>query len=296
MGSISVYDQVTTHYGKAAKEDYGDGSYGARVAAEFGYSKEELDSVPQESNLGLSCGNPFAIARIQEGEVVVDLGSGAGFDVFQAAKKVGATGRAIGIDSSDDMLARAEQIKAKLGLGESVQFVKSGITKMSLEASSADCIISNCVVNLVPEEDKHLVFQEMARVLKSGGRVAISDILAKGEMPEEVKNSMALYVGCIAGASLVENYERWLREAGFRDILIVDAKSDLNVYRHSDGTNAGCCAPPEPAAKEEKKVGCCGSSSAKKASVPAQAETVKDFDDVDFNQFAGSFKIYAIKP
>ncbi|KAK4628740.1 Arsenite methyltransferase [Fulvia fulva] len=292
MGSTTIYDQVTTHYGKAAKEDYGDGSYGARVAAEFGYSQEELDSVPQESNLGLSCGNPLAIAGIREGEVVVDLGSGAGFDVFQVAKKVGLKGKAIGIDSSDNMLARANQIKTKLSHGDNVQFVKSGITDISLEDSSADCIISNCVVNLVPEEDKHLVFTEMARVLKPGGRVAISDILAKGPLPEEVKNSMALYVGCIAGASQVESYEKWLREAAFKDVLIVDSKSDLNVYRHSDGTNAGCCAPPEPA-KEEKKGGCCGP---KKTSVPAQAKTVEDFGDVDFNQFAGSFKIYAIKP
>ena len=220
MGSLSVYDQVTTHYGKAAKEDYGDGSYGARVAAEFGYSKEELDSVPQESNLGLSCGNPFAIAKVKEGETVIDLGSGAGFDVFQAAKKVGKMGKAIGVDSSEDMLARANQIKSKLGLGDEVQFVKSGITDLALEDGSADCIISNCVVNLVPEEDKHLVFKEMARVLKPGGRVAVSDILAKGPMPEEVKSSVALYVGCIAGASQVESYERWLKEAGFRDVSL----------------------------------------------------------------------------
>ncbi|KAK4499091.1 hypothetical protein PRZ48_009603 [Zasmidium cellare] len=295
MASADVYSKVQAHYGTAAK-DVGNASYGERVAKEFGYSKEELDSVPQDANLGLSCGNPLALANIREGETVVDLGSGAGFDVFQAAKKVGSSGKVIGIDMNEDMLSRANQIKSKLN-ATNVEFVNSRITELALPDSSVDCIISNCVVNLVPEEDKHLVFKEMFRTLKPGGRVAVSDILAKKELPSEIKDSMALYVGCIAGASQVGAYEKYAKEAGFGDILIVDAKSDLNVYRHDDGTNAGCCAPPPAAEKtngcssSEKASGCCGPSKSK----PAQAATVANFENVDFNEFAGSFKIYAVK-
>lgn len=220
---------------------------------------------------------------------MIDLGSGAGFDVFLAASRVGPTGRSIGIDFNDDMLSRANSLKASRGFSDSqVSFIKGAITSLPLEDGIADCIISNCVINLVPEVEKPLVFKEMHRVLKSGGRVAVSDILAKKPLPEKLRNDIAMYVGCIAGASEKQQYETWLKEAGFEQVLIQDTGADINVYLDTDeeGNRGGCCAPPgtvkEAATggccappgtavkKEEKKASCC-----KPAVAPAAAEEPK---------------------
>jgi arsenite methyltransferase len=215
MNTKQIYEKVQQHYGTAAKGT--SGTYGEMIAKAFGYSEEELTHIPKDANLGLSCGNPVALANLKEGETVIDLGSGAGFDVFLASKKVGGTGQAIGVDMNDDMLARANRNKEKAGEAASnVSFVKSVITSIELSDKIADCIISNCVVNLVPEEEKQLVFNEMYRLLKPGGRVAISDILLRQEMPPGMKESMALYVGCIAGASRVEQYKEYMQIAGFK--------------------------------------------------------------------------------
>jgi len=148
----------------------------------------------------------------------VDLGSGAGFDVFMAARKVGDTGMAIGIDMSKDMLARARLNASKSSI-TNVRFVESKITHIDLPSYASNCVISNCVINLVPEQDKHLVFKEIFRILKPGGRVAVSDILAKKAFPDDMRASIALYVGCISGASMVKEYERYLRDAGFEGNL-----------------------------------------------------------------------------
>ncbi|KAJ4600711.1 hypothetical protein HRR85_009131 [Exophiala dermatitidis] len=212
MDESQIYEKVQEAYSAAVK---GNGSdYGRKVAAAFGYSEQELASIPEGANLGLSCGNPLALAKLREGEIVVDLGSGAGFDVFLAAKKVGAQGKAIGVDMNKDMLERAERNKER-AQSNNISFVESRITKVALPDAIADCIISNCVVNLVPEGEKQLVFNEMFRLLKTGGRVAISDILTRKELSQELKRDMALYVGCIAGASQVKQYEQYLRAAGF---------------------------------------------------------------------------------
>lgn len=144
---------------------------------------------------------------------MVDLGSGAGIDVFLSSKNIGPTGRAIGVDNNKDMLAKAESNKAKMGI-LNVEFVESPITKMVLQDAIADCVISNCVINLVPEAEKHIVFEEIFRILKPGGRAAISDILAKKPLPEVLRSDVAKYVGCIAGAALVEQYEKYLMDAG----------------------------------------------------------------------------------
>ncbi|EEH39242.2 SAM-dependent methyltransferase UbiE/COQ5 family protein [Paracoccidioides lutzii Pb01] len=278
MSESQVYDQVQKHYSSAAKTN--DENYGRDVAAAFGYSKEELASIPQDANLGLSCGNPLALAQLREGETVIDLGSGAGIDVFLASKNVSRNGK--------DMLARANLNKERTG-ATNVTFVESQITSIALPDGISDCIISNCVVNLVPEPDKQLVFNEMARLLKSGGRVAISDILAKKELTPELKQSIALYVGCIAGASKVGDYEKYLKEAGFSDILIVDAKNDLNVYTSALGNpesaSGGCCGEVR---KPEPSTSCCSGAPKEERRSAVCSETFKaDFKNIDFNEWAG---------
>jgi SAM-dependent methyltransferase len=214
MDPQTIYTAVNSRYSNAALTPARTSS--STIAHTFGYTSDELTSIPSDSNLGLSCGNPLALAALSPGETVIDLGSGAGFDVFLAAKRVGPTGKAIGVDMNDAMLARANANLEKLGAeGANISFVKSTITDIALADGVAHCIISNCVVNLVPESEKPLVFREIFRLLKSGGRVAISDILAKRPLPEEMKRSMALYVGCIAGAAEVGEYDTYLRDAGF---------------------------------------------------------------------------------
>lgn len=287
MDKTQIYEKVQERYGSAAKSD--DAAYGQKVATAFGYSEDELTSIPRDANLGLSCGNPLAIANLKEGETVIDLGSGAGFDVFLAARKVGSKGKAVGIDMNKDMLQRANRNKEN-AKADNVSFIESRITSISLPDATADCIISNCVVNLVPEEEKPLVFNEMFRLLKPGGRVAISDILTKGELTPELKANMALYVGCIAGASQVKDYEKYLEDAGFSDTLIVDSKADLNVYTKAKEGDQGssCCGESAEQPCCEKGPSCCN----KEESVP---DGTSDLSKLDLNELAGSFKIYAVK-
>lgn len=293
--SKQIYEKVREHYSAASRTT--SVKYGETVAKSFGYSEAELAAIPEGANLGLSCGNPLAIASIREGETVVDLGSGAGFDVFLAAAQVGPTGRAIGIDMNDDMLARAESIKAHRSLSDNISFLKGSITAIPLEGQTADLIISNCVINLVPHPEKPLVFKEMHRLLKPGGRVAVSDILAKKPLPQKLRQDIAMYVGCIAGAAQVQEYEEWLAAAGFKDVMIVgDEKADLNVYleTNEDGTLKGdCCAPPGTGTAETETVasGCCAP---KKDKAPA-AGSGEVAGKTDLNEFVGSFKIYAVK-
>jgi len=193
-----INDAVKTKYGEIAQGELSSKHAGAKAIAEaFGYTVEELNSIPAEANMGLSCGNPTATATLKEGEVVVDLGCGGGLDVFLAAKKVGETGKAIGIDMTPAMLDRARQNAAKSGI-TNVEFHQATIDNMPLEDNSVDCVISNCVINLA--EDKPRVFREIARILKPGGRLAVSDIALKQELPSVLKEDLMAYVGCIAGA------------------------------------------------------------------------------------------------
>ena len=179
--SKSIEDAVREKYGAVAASSLSSEHAGVRRVAEaFGYSAEELSSIPAEANMGLSCGNPTATAHLRPGEVVVDLGSGGGLDVFLAAKKVGPTGKAIGIDMTPEMLARARENAKRQGL-ENVEFHESTIDNLPLPSASVDCVISNCVINLAP--DKDAVLREIARVLKPGGRVAVSDIALKKPLP-----------------------------------------------------------------------------------------------------------------
>ncbi|KAK4038201.1 S-adenosyl-L-methionine-dependent methyltransferase [Parachaetomium inaequale] len=294
MDPSNIYEQVSEHYSSASRST--SVKYGEAVAKSFGYSADELANIPQDANLGLSCGNPLAIASLKEGETVIDLGSGAGFDVFLASSKVGPSGRAIGIDMNDDMLARATKILTTHPTqNQNITFLKSNITSIpALPDGTADCIISNCVINLVPRADKPAVFREMHRLLKPGGRVAVSDILAKKPLPEKLSGDLAMYVGCIAGASEVREYEAWLGGCGFGEVMIVDMKADLNVYLETgeDGERKGaegCCAPVTLGGDEGPSSGTAAAASG----CCAPAGVVPE--NTDLNEFVGSYKIFAVK-
>jgi len=183
------------------------------IATAIGYSKEDLE-LAANGNLGLGCGNPLALAEVEPGMTVLDLGSGAGCDAFLAWRRVGPGGRVIGVDMTDDMLARARENAANLG-AKNVEFRKGQIEDLPIEDNSVDFIISNCVINLSPE--KPAVFREIRRVLKPGGRFAVSDIVLLNELPKEIANDVNAYVGCISGASLMNDYIRFALEAGLVD-------------------------------------------------------------------------------
>jgi len=187
------------------------------ISKRIGYSEEELASVPEGANLGLGCGNPLAIASLKEGETVVDLGSGAGFDCFLAAKEVGKNGRVIGVDMTPDMLDKARENALKGGYNN-VEFRLGEIENLPVANDTADVIISNCVINL--STDKSKVFGEAFRILKPGGRISVSDIVLTKELPENIRNSVSAYIGCISGALLKDKYLETIDDAGFTDIKV----------------------------------------------------------------------------
>jgi SAM-dependent methyltransferase len=197
-----------------------------KLARELGYTVEELKALPEGANMGLSCGNPAALAALQPGEVVLDLGSGGGFDIFIAGRKVGATGRAIGVDMTAEMLGKARHniahYRQETGLNN-VEFRLGEIEHLPVADHSVDAIISNCVINLSP--DKAQVWREMARVLKPGGRVAVSDMALVKPLPPEVLKIVEALVGCVAGATLVSETGRMAKAAGLSDIVL-KVKSD----------------------------------------------------------------------
>ena len=191
----------------------------AEIGRNLGYSADDLRSVPEGSNLGLGCGNPIALASLAEGETVIDLGAGAGFDCFLAAGRVGKAGRVIGVDMTPEMIERARGNAKKDGF-ENVEFRFGEIENLPVDTNTADCIISNCVINLSP--DKEQVFREAFRVLKPGGRLMVSDIVLLKELPAAVKDSIEAYIGCLAGASLKDDYIKAVEKAGFENIRILD--------------------------------------------------------------------------
>jgi arsenite methyltransferase len=178
------------------------------------------------------------------------------------------------------MLHKARHNAASANI-QNVEFIHSRITEVAIEDSSADVVISNCVINLVPSTEKHLVFAEMHRILRGGGRVAVSDILTKKPLPEALKKNVALYVGCVAGASSKQEYEGWLREAGFEGVVVVDAGSDLNVYTQGEGGEMDCCRPKVG----EERHKCCGVGLKEDGGVAADMK--KDLRDIDLNEWAG---------
>jgi ubiquinone/menaquinone biosynthesis C-methylase UbiE len=285
--SEQIEKAVRDRYGSFAQSALSSNNEGVRTVAEaFGYSAEELQSIPAEANMGLSCGNPTAYANLKRGEVVVDLGCGGGLDIFLASPKLGPEGRAIGIDMTPEMIERARRNAEKSGV-KNVEFHLSTIDKLPLEGGSVDCVISNCVINLAP--NKQAVFREIVRVLKPGGRLAVSDIALKKELPAEVSSDLLAYVGCVAGAIPIDDYKRGLLEAGFEHVEIVDTKRDLNVYDKIDtqgssgGTtgslpvaNTSCCAP----SKDDERV-----------------NRLSDLlSRYNVNDYAASVRVYAVKP
>lgn len=188
------------------------------ISRKVGYTNEDLGIVPDGANLGLGCGNPVALASLKEGEVVLDLGSGAGFDCFIAASRVGATGKVIGVDMTPEMIEKARQ-NARKGRYENVEFRLGDIERIPASNDEADLVISNCVINLSP--DKGQVFKEAFRVVKPGGRLMVSDMVLLKELPEAIRRSVEAYVGCIAGAAMKDEYLAAIEAAGFRDINIL---------------------------------------------------------------------------
>jgi arsenite methyltransferase len=288
--SDQLLESVKARYGAVAESSLSSEHTGVRAVAEaFGYSAEELTSIPAEANMGLSCGNPTATAHLKLGEVVVDLGSGGGLDVFLAAKKVGSTGKAIGIDMTPAMIERA-RANAQTGGYTNVEFYQSTIDSLPLQDASVDCVISNCVLNLAP--DKPAVFREIFRVLKPGGRLAVSDIALKADLPAAVATSMAAYVGCIAGAIRIEDYKKGLLDAGFKYVEVVDSGKDLNAYAKVEN-QSGCCSPAMDADSPFKiaENSCC---------VPTPPSVHDDLSkllsEYDVNAAAASVKVYALKP
>jgi arsenite methyltransferase len=289
--SEQILDSVKSKYGAVAESSLSSDHAGVKAVAEaFGYSAEELTSIPAEANMGLSCGNPTATAHLKAGEIVVDLGSGGGLDVFLASKMVGPEGRAIGIDMTTAMIERARDSAQKGGY-TNVEFYQSTIDQIPLPDASVDCVISNCVVNLAP--DKPTVFREIARVLKPGGRVAISDIALKHELPEAVAQSMAAYVGCIAGAILIDDYRAGLLAAGFQHVEIVDSGADLNAYAKVEN-QAGCCSPSMATSSRFQVIEeACYTPAPAEPSLHEELTTLLSQHDV--NAAAASVKVYAIK-
>jgi len=187
-------------------------------AKSIGYSEEELKVIPDEANLALSCGNPTALASLKNGEVILDLGSGAGFDCFLAASKVGSNGKVIGVDMTPEMVEKARANAKKSGV-ENIEFRLGEIENLPLADNSVNVVISNCVINL--SADKPRVFQDIYRVLKPGGRIAISDIALLKELPERIQESIEAYVACVGGAIIIDEYKRIVEASGLNDVKIV---------------------------------------------------------------------------
>jgi arsenite methyltransferase len=230
IGNDEIRKAVRENYGKVAQSEsggcccscsccYGSGnsSTAEEISMALGYSNEDVTFVPEGANMGLGCGNPQAIASLKPGETVLDLGSGGGFDCFLAAKAVSPTELVIGVDMTAEMVSKARKNAARTGFNN-VEFRLGEIENLPVADNTADVIISNCVINLSPEKER--VFQESFRVLKPGGRLAISDVVATAKMPDQIKQDIALYAGCVAGASLIDELEAILKTVGFENVQI----------------------------------------------------------------------------
>jgi SAM-dependent methyltransferase len=237
--AVDVKTAVQQRYGAIARGELsGCGcSTPSGVAAAIGYSKEDLE-IAGQANLGLGCGNPLALAQLKPGMTVLDLGSGAGFDAFLAWRQVGATGHVIGVDMTDDMLAQARKNASDLG-ANNVEFRKGHIENLPVDNNSVDFIISNCVINL--SSDKAAVMREIYRVLKPGGRFAISDIVLLGELPESIREDVNAYVGCIAGASLLTDYVHMVFDAGLVDVSLPEIVCGKNLLKQLSAEDLSCC-------------------------------------------------------
>ena len=268
-----VKEAVKDQFGAMARMDSTCGQAAHSVAESFGYTAEQLASIPVEANMGVSCGNPTAISSLKTGETVLDLGCGAGLDVLLAAQKVGPTGKAIGIDMTDDMIHRARDNAQEAGLSN-VEIHLADIESLPLDDNSVDCVISNCVLNLVP--DKSVAFAEIFRVLKSGGRLAASDLALKQELPSDMAADIDACFGAKWGAISICQYDATLKATGFGEVAIVDTGVDLNAYVQMD-TQSSCCA-----------------ATSEDADHYARFAAVLRKHDV--NPFIASVNVFAVKP
>jgi arsenite methyltransferase len=279
MSTADIREVVKEKYGQAALrvKSGGSGCCGATAAGELScdpitsnlYDPSQAGQVPEEAMLAsLGCGNPTALAKLNPGEVVLDLGSGGGVDVLLSAKRVGPTGKAYGLDMTDEMLALANENKRKAG-AENVEFLKGEIEHIPLPDNSVDVIISNCVINL--SADKDLVLREAFRVLKPGGRFAVSDVVTRGEMLPEIRRSVLLWVGCVAGALEENEYRSKLASAGFEAIEIEPTRiyriEDAREFLSGQDIDVDAIAPQVDgkfmsafvrAVKPQRKQACCG--------------------------------------
>jgi arsenite methyltransferase len=304
-GMTTMREAVKDGYARVAREGLSsDDAAIKRVARAFGYGEADLAAVPAEANMGLSCGNPVALASLKPGETVLDLGCGGGLDTLLAARAVGPRGRAIGIDMTEDMVALARR-NAATGNYANVTFHHAPIEALPIESDSVDCVISNCVLNLV--EDKDAALAEVFRVLKPGGRLAVSDIALLRPLPREVARDVTAWVSCIAGAITIEDNLAKLGHAGFASAQVVPTGADLNVYKEaSQGSSCcapkavedqpSCCAPKPPS-------GCCGGAKPRtEAASPSQtasgfhAELAGALAALDLNDYAAAVRIFAVKP
>lgn len=241
MKDKNIKEFVKDGYAKIAKKGgsccetttscCGDIDMASVISQKIGYSGEELESIPEGANLGLGCGNPIALASLKEGETVLDLGAGAGFDCFLAANQVGEKGKVIGIDMTPEMVEKARE-NAKKGNYTNVEFKLGEIEELPVADDSVDIIISNCVINLSPNKKK--VFREAFRVLKPGGRLMVSDIVLLKELPDYIKESIDAYISCVSGALLREDYIAAIKNAGFQDVEIIDETSFPVDFINSD--------------------------------------------------------------
>ena len=234
-----------------------DAAINTLVSTRMGYSEDDLKNVPSGSDMGLGCGNPRAIASLKAGEVVIDLGSGGGFDAFLAAHEVGESGRVIGIDMTPTMISKARK-NAEKGKFSQVEFRLGEIEHLPVPDNTADVIMSNCVINLSP--NKAQVFRDAFRALKAGGRLAISDVVATCEMPDEMKNDPILHAGCMAGASMVDDLIMMMRDAGFEQV-VVEPKDETREFIRDWAPGRGVEDYVVSARIEAIKPGGCGTSS-----------------------------------
>jgi arsenite methyltransferase len=260
-----VRSTVREHYGKVAEIGAGAacapgccGAPNAGASLALGYSKEELASLPEGADMGLGCGNPQAIAALRPGETVLDLGSGGGFDCFLAAKRVGPTGRAIGVDMTAPMIAKARANAAKVN-ATNVEFRLGEIERLPVADGEIDVILSNCVINLSP--NKPAVFKEAFRVLRAGGRLAISDVVTTAPVPKELRDKVEALSGCVTGAASVADIERALADAGFQDVRVTpkpESRSFIAGWMPGSGAENYVASATIEATKPAGARACCG--------------------------------------
>ncbi len=262
MKNEQIKKIVREGYAKVAKQSSccckpktsccGSGNQAKDISKKIGYSDEELKAVPEGANLGLGCGNPTALASLKAGETVLDLGSGAGFDAFLAARKVGPAGKVIGVDMTPEMIEKARQNAVK-GKVTNVEFRLGEIENLPVDDNSVDVIISNCVINLVP--DKNVAFKESYRVLKPGGRLMVSDIVLLKPLPKAIRDSVEAYIGCLSGALMKNEYLNAVISAGFDDVKIIEENPFPLDVMSNDPTAQSILDRPDVSQEELDSVG-----------------------------------------